>query len=87
VELEEGVICALRHIHASPEDALAYGLRDRDVVRVNLSGERSLVFGDVLVRVAPDFTLEMHIDTDEANAAEVNPDSTCTIDSIQRRGG
>lgn len=87
VELQEGAICALRHIHASPEDALAFGLRDRDVVRVSLSGERSLVFGDVLVRVDPSFTLEMHIDTDEANAAEVNPDSTCTIDSIQRRGG
>ena len=87
VTIPEGVICALRHIHASPEDALAYGLRDRDVVRVALSGERSLVFGDVLVRVAPDFVLEMHIDTDEANAAEVTPTSTCTIDSIQRRGG
>jgi acetate kinase len=86
IELKEGVICALRHIHASPADALAYGLRDRDVVRVALSGERSLIFGDVLVRVAPDFSLEMHIDTDEANAAEVTPTSTCTIDSIQRRG-
>jgi acetate kinase len=87
IALKEGVICARRHIHAGPEEALAYGLRDRDVVRVALSGERSLIFGDVLVRVAPGFSLEMHIDTDEANAAEVTPDSTCTIDSIQRRGG
>jgi len=86
VDLAEGVICALRHIHVSPENALAFGLRDRDIVRVKVEGERSLIFGDVLVRVDPSFTLEMHIDTDEANAAEINTGSTCTIDSIQRRG-
>jgi acetate kinase len=86
VALEQGVICALRHIHISPENALAYGLRDRDVVRVEVAGERSLIFGDVLVRVDPSFTLEMHIDTDEANAAEIDTGMTCTIDSIQRRG-
>jgi acetate kinase len=87
IALEHGVICALRHIHASPEDALAYGLHDKDVVRVAVSGERSLIFGDVLIRVSPDFVLEMHIDTDEANAAEINPTSTCSIESIQHRGG
>jgi acetate kinase len=87
LEIPEGVICALRHIHMSPEDALAFGLRDKDVVRVNISGERSLTFGDVLIRVAPAFSLEMHIDTDEANAAEIGPTSTCTIDSIQHRAG
>jgi propanediol utilization protein len=83
--LTQGVICALRHIHISPENALAFGLRDRDVVRVHVEGERSLTFGDVLVRVHPDYTLEMHIDTDEANAAEIDTGATCTIDSIQRR--
>ncbi|MBW2276499.1 MAG: acetate/propionate family kinase [Deltaproteobacteria bacterium] len=86
LELAEGVICALRHIHVSPENALSFGLRDRDVVRVEVEGERSLVFGDVLVRVHPSFTLEMHIDTDEANAAEIDTGMSCTIDSIQRRG-
>jgi acetate kinase len=85
VELEEGTICALRHIHMSPEDALTFGLRDKDVVRVKISGERSLVYGDVLVRVHPDFRLEMHIDTDEANAAEVHPDMFATLESIQHR--
>jgi propanediol utilization protein len=86
VVLEQGVICAQRHIHISPENALAFGLRDRDVVRVDVAGERSLTFGDVLVRVHPDYLLEMHIDTDEANAAEIDTGMTCTIDSIQRRG-
>jgi acetate kinase len=87
IALEEGVICALRHIHMCPEDALAFGLRDKDVVRVSVTGERSLIFGDVLIRVAPSFSLEMHIDTDEANAAEIVPASTCTIESIQHRAG
>jgi acetate kinase len=85
VRLDEGVICALRHIHMAPEDALTFGLRDRDVVRVEVQGERSLIFGDVLVRVHPDFRLEMHIDTDEANAAEVNPQMVARLDSIQHR--
>jgi acetate kinase len=70
VELEHGVICAQRHIHMTPADADALGLRDGDAVEVAVSGhERSLVFGDVLVRVAPDYRMELHLDTDEGNAA------------------
>jgi acetate kinase len=85
VRLERGVICALRHLHMSPEHALELGLRDRDVVRVEVEGERSLIFGDVLVRVHPGWELELHLDTDEANAAEIDSGMSCTIDSIQHR--
>lgn len=70
VTLTEGVICALRHIHMAPADAAAFGVRDGDEVDVRLEdGPRHLAFGNVKIRVSPRFVLEMHIDTDEANAA------------------
>jgi acetate kinase len=70
VELTHGVICAQRHIHMSPADADVLRLRDGDTVEVAVSGhERGLVFGDVRVRVAPEFHMELHLDTDEGNAA------------------
>lgn len=69
VELSEGVIVAGRHIHMSLTDAEAFGVKDKDVVKVRCGGERGLVFENVLIRVHESFRLEMHIDTDEANAA------------------
>ncbi len=73
VELKEGLICARRHIHMHTDDAKAFGVEDRDEVEVAITGgPRDLIFCDVLVRVSPAYKLEMHIDTDEANAAELS---------------
>lgn len=69
VEISEGVIAAKRHIHLTPETAAELGLTDKQIVSVKLDTERSLVFGDVVVRVSPKFAPAMHIDTDESNAA------------------
>jgi acetate kinase len=88
VRLEEGVICAQRHIHMTPEDALRFGLRDGDVlsVRAEGEGEREVIFGDVVVRVNPKYKLELHLDTDEANAAQVRTGDVGYLVNIQRRG-
>jgi len=85
VVLDHGVICAMRHIHMEPQDAMEFAVRDRDVVRIRVPGKRSLIFGDVVVRVSPDSRLDMHIDTDEANAAELGPEAVGYLDSIQER--
>jgi acetate kinase len=72
VTLASGLICARRHIHMSPDDARRLGVRDCDVVAVRVDTDgRDLEFGDVMVRVSPQFRLELHLDTDEANAAGV----------------
>lgn len=83
VTIDKGVICALRHIHMTPADALRYGLKDKCLVRVRVTGDREMVFGDVLIRVHPAFALAMHIDTDEANAANLRNGARGYIDGIQ----
>lgn len=79
VHLKEGCIIAQRHIHMSPKDALAAGVQDQDEVSVKAENERGTVFNHVKIRVDNSFTLEMHIDTDEANAANIITDQTVTM--------
>jgi acetate kinase len=81
--LARGVICALRHIHMTPGDALRFGVKNKSTVRVRVPGDRELIFGDVLVRVDPSFRLAMHLDTDEANAANLKNGMLGYIDSVQ----
>ncbi len=85
VKLSKGVICAKRHIHMSPEEALSLGLRDKDAVMVKVKGVRELIFGDVSIRVHPDFRMDMHLDTDEANAAQISEGAVGYIEAIQHR--
>ncbi|MBE3571745.1 MAG: phosphate propanoyltransferase [Moorella humiferrea] len=72
VTLTQGVIIALRHIHIPTNEARRYGLKDKDRVNVQVGGERGLIFQNVLVRVHPNYRLEFHVDTDEANACLLN---------------
>ncbi|KML37353.1 MULTISPECIES: phosphate propanoyltransferase [Cytobacillus] len=65
---KEGLIIAQAHIHMTPEDAKAFGVKNGECVKVEAAGERPISFGNVLIRISPRYRLEMHIDTDEANA-------------------
>ena len=69
VEISEGVIIAKRHIHMTPADAAEFGVADKQIVKVKIESDRTLIFDDVVCRVNPNFALAMHIDTDECNAA------------------
>jgi putative phosphotransacetylase len=73
VEIAEGVIAAKRHIHITPADAEAVGVKDKQIIKVRVEGERALVFDEVVCRVSEKFAAAMHIDTDESNAACAAP--------------
>jgi propanediol utilization protein len=75
VELEKGVIQAARHIHMTPADGERLGVEDRQWVMVRVGGKRGIIFDDVLVRVNESYLLDMHLDTDEANAADLGSDA------------
>ncbi len=87
-ELEtNGIIIAARHIHMTPKDAASMGLQDGDYVDVKLGeGSRDLSFSNTLIRVSKDFVTEMHIDTDEANAAGISPSSSGELVKDNRTG-
>ena len=69
VDLAEGAIIAKRHIHFTPEDAEKFGIKDQQIVKVKVGGDRALIFDEVVARVSPKYATFMHIDYDELNAA------------------
>ena len=80
VELQNGVIVAKRHIHLDPASAEELGVVDKQVVCAKIdTPERSLIFGDVVIRVSDKFTPAMHVDTDEGNAAGIAGSATCEV--------
>lgn len=79
VYLKEGGIVARRHIHMSPEDAKRFGVTDKQIVKIRFESGRGGILEDVQIRVDDTFTLEMHIDTDEANALGVGKDKGILI--------
>lgn len=72
IELDEGVIISKRHLHVSPKEAKKIEVNDGEEISVKIDGERSLIFNNVRVRVDEDYSLAMHIDIDEGNAANIN---------------
>ncbi|HET9627670.1 MAG TPA: acetate/propionate family kinase [Kofleriaceae bacterium] len=75
VTLARGAIVAQRHVHMSPDDARRFGVADQQVIQVETAGPRATTLGDVVVRVSPQFALDLHLDTDEANAAGLDGNS------------
>ncbi|ADY55033.1 Propanediol utilization protein [Syntrophobotulus glycolicus DSM 8271] len=79
ISLKEGVIVAARHLHASTRDAAEYGLRDRDVVQAKIDGPRGGILENILVRVSPTYSLDLHLDIEEANAMGLKNGDKVTI--------
>lgn len=79
LKIEEGLIIAKRHIHLSPQDAKLFRVCDKEIVKVQVSGERPLIFDEVLIRVNSEYKTFMHIDYDEANACGYNKGTTGKI--------
>ncbi|MEJ7597956.1 MAG: acetate/propionate family kinase [Kofleriaceae bacterium] len=84
VAIESGVILAHRHVHMNPAQAKDYGVADKDLIKVRVEGEREMTMGDVIVRVNPEYDLDLHIDTDEANAAGLGNNSVVAFEGLQR---
>jgi len=78
-EMEQGVIRAMRHVHMSPNDAAFYGVKAGESMRLKIGGPCGLSLEKMLVRVDPSFKLEVHIDTDEGNACNLQPETPCEL--------
>jgi len=79
LEMPEGVIRALRHVHMHPDDAQFHGVKNGDEMRLGIGGPCGLTLDKMLVRVDKAFKLEVHIDTDEGNACHLQPDTACEL--------
>ncbi len=78
-EMEQGVIRAARHVHMHPDDAAYYGVNNGGEMKLRIGGACALVLDKLLCRVDKSFKLEVHIDTDEGNAANLQPDTPCEL--------
>jgi len=78
-EMKEGVIRALRHVHMHPDDAAFYGVKAGDDIRLKIGGSCAVTLEKMLCRVDPAFKLEVHIDTDEGNACNLQPETPCEL--------
>ena len=78
-EMESGIIRALRHVHMSPTDADYYGVKPGDWMKLKIGGDCGITLDRMLCRVDKSFKLEVHIDTDEGNACNLQPDTSCEL--------
>jgi putative phosphotransacetylase len=85
IKIDEGLICAARHIHMHTSDAENFEVADGDLVQVKVEGQRGIIFSNVLIRVSPKYKLEMHIDLDEANAANIKNGQLGEIISVESK--
>lgn len=77
--LKEGVIAAVRHLHMTPQEAQTLGLKENQWVSIETTGDRAVIFKNVIVRIDDLFSLELHLDTDEANAAGLKNGDEVTL--------
>lgn len=78
-EMKQGVIRALRHVHMHPEDAQFYGVKQGDAMKLKIGGPCAISLDSMVARVDPSFKLEVHIDTDEGNACNLQPSTPCEL--------
>jgi putative phosphotransacetylase len=78
-EMDQGIIRAMRHIHMHPTDADYYGVKAGESMKLKIGGPCGIILDKMLCRVDPSFKLEVHIDTDEGNACNLQPDTPCEL--------
>ena len=79
LKMEEGVIRAAPHVHMAPEDAAYYGVENKSYMKLKVGGDLGMTFDNIFVRVDPSYKLEVHIDTDEANACGLGAEVECEL--------